>query len=424
MMQFTKATVHQARLRLALIGPAGSGKTYSALGVATHLGQRIAVIDTERGSASKYAGLFAFDVLELTSFAPQTYVQAIQTADAAGYDVLVIDSLSHAWMGKDGALEMVDRAGKRSPSGNSFAAWRDVTPHHNAMVDAILACRAHVIATLRAKTEYVQDKDAHGKTVIRKIGLAPVQRDGLEYEFDVVGDLDQDHTLVVTKSRCPALADTVMSKPGQPLAEALRAWLGQGEAPVVKPVPLDAAAAATVYAAERRAVPVQRCRSCGAPVIWAKTAAGKDCPYDADAQGNNSGVSHFTTCPEASDWSTGKRPAPNGQTPPPQDDDEPASVHIADDFETALDAALKAPAIRFPRNAPGMQEFIKLVELPRPAGLDLDADARKAALGGKSVNKYMTDQGWQDDPAALDRVWAVLLGKVSATEAAEVAATE
>jgi hypothetical protein len=232
---FQRATVHQARLRLALIGPAGSGKTYSALNVAQHLGSKVAVIDTERGSASKYAGLFGFDVLELTSFAPQTYVQAIQAADAAGYDVLVIDSLSHAWMGKDGALEMVDRAAKRSQSGNSFGAWRDVTPHHNAMIDAILACRAHVVATLRAKTDYVQERDEKtGRTVIRKVGLAPVQREGLDFEFDVCGDLDQEHNLVITKSRCPALADAVIPKPGKELAEQLRAWLGQGEPPVVQ----------------------------------------------------------------------------------------------------------------------------------------------------------------------------------------------
>lgn len=263
--EFTKATTHQSRLRLALIGPAGSGKTYSALNVAQHLGQRIAVIDTERGSASKYASLFGFDVLELTSFAPQTYVQAIQAADAAGYDVLVIDSLSHAWMGKDGALEMVDRAGKRSPSGNSFAAWRDVTPHHNAMVDAILACRAHVVVTLRAKTEYVQDKDSNGKTVIRKIGLAPVQRDGLEYEFDVVGDLDQDHNLVVTKSRCPALADAVMARPGKELAEQLRAWLGQGEAPPPKPASLPETAATAATAANGHASAVETAAESLAP---------------------------------------------------------------------------------------------------------------------------------------------------------------
>lgn len=229
-MAFQKATKKQAKLRLALIGPAGSGKTYTALTVATHLvpGGRIAVIDTERGSASKYADLFSFDVEELTSYHPRTYIEAMAEAQAAGYDVLIIDSLSHAWMGKDGALELVDRAAKRNPAGNSFAAWREVTPLHNQLVDAMLAAKLHIIVTLRSKMEYIQEKDDKGKTVIRKVGLQPVQRDGLEYEFDVVGDLDQDNTLVVTKTRCSALTGAVIPKPGKELASALDVWL-QGE---------------------------------------------------------------------------------------------------------------------------------------------------------------------------------------------------
>jgi hypothetical protein len=236
-MAFQKATKKQAKLRLALIGPSGAGKTYTALTLATHLspGGRIAVIDTERGSASKYADLFTFDVEDLDSCHPQRYVQAITDAQTAGYDVLIIDSLSHAWMGKDGALELVDKAAKRNPSGNSFAAWREVTPLHNALVDAMLAAKLHVIVTVRSKMEYVQEKDERGKTVIRKVGLQPVQRDGLEYEFDVVGDMDVDNTLVVTKTRCSALTGAVIHKPGKELAARLAAWL-EGE-PVATPVP-------------------------------------------------------------------------------------------------------------------------------------------------------------------------------------------
>lgn len=236
-MQFTKATKKAARLRLALIGPAGSGKTYTALMVARELGQRVAVIDTERSSASKYADLFDFDALNLDTFAPQTYVQAIEAAGKAGYDVLVIDSLTHAWSGKEGALEQVDKAQARSQSKNSFAAWRDVTPAHNAMVDAILRCPCHVITTMRVKTEYVMEKDERtGRTTPRKVGLAPVQRDGMEYEFDVVGDIDIDHQLIVTKTRCPALTDAVMKKPGKELALTLKEWL-QGEPADPPPAP-------------------------------------------------------------------------------------------------------------------------------------------------------------------------------------------
>lgn len=233
-LQFRRATKEQAKLRMALIGPAGSGKTYTALNIARNLGQRIALVDTEHGSASKYADLFEFDVLELESFHPANYIEAIHAAEQAGYEVLIIDSLSHAWMGKDGALELVDRAAKRSPSGNTFAAWRDVTPLHNQLVEAMLACKCHLIVTMRSKMEYVQDKDEHGKTVIRKVGLQPVQRDGLEYEFDVVADMDISNNLIVSKARCPQLSGAVISKPGQEVADILRAWLTTGAPPAEK----------------------------------------------------------------------------------------------------------------------------------------------------------------------------------------------
>lgn len=250
-MKFIKATKHESRLRLALIGPAGTGKTYSALAIATALvpGGKVAVIDTERGSASKYADQFAFDVAELDRHSPTDYVAAIRAAEEAGYDVVVVDSLSHAWSGKGGALELVDQAAKRARTPNTFGAWREVTPLHNEMVDAIVGSKAHIIVTMRAKTEWVQEQDERGKTRIRKVGLAPVQRDGLEYEFDVVGDLDQEHSLLVTKTRCSALANAMVLKPGKELADVLRAWL-QGApaqrapepAPEPKPEPKPAPA--------------------------------------------------------------------------------------------------------------------------------------------------------------------------------------
>ncbi len=151
-MVFKKATKKDSKLRLGLMGPAGSGKTYTALAVAKHFGGRVAVIDSEHGSASKYADLFDFDVLELASFSPNDYTNAIKAAE--GYDVLIIDSLSHAWSGKNGALELVDKAAARSKSGNSFAAWREVTPLHNQMVEAIMEAKLHLIATLRSNGLY------------------------------------------------------------------------------------------------------------------------------------------------------------------------------------------------------------------------------------------------------------------------------
>lgn len=242
-VQFTKAIKEKSRLRMALIGPSGSGKTYTALRVGAQLknGGRVAVIDTERGSASKYADLFDFDVLELETFSPVTYVEAIKAAESAGYSVLVIDSLSHAWSGKEGALEQVDRVTARSQSRNSYAAWRDVTPMHNALIDAMIQSRCHIIATMRTKTDYVLEKDERtGKTAPRKIGLAPVQRDGMEYEFDVVGDLDIDNNFIVSKTRCPALHGQVINKPGEDLATLLNTWLTDGAEPAPRPVKQEA----------------------------------------------------------------------------------------------------------------------------------------------------------------------------------------
>jgi hypothetical protein len=228
MSGFKKATKQQAKLRLALIGISGSGKTYTALQIATNLSEKVALIDTERGSASKYADEFSFDAMDLTSYHPQTYIDAIHDAEAAGYEVLIIDSLSHAWMGKDGALEQVDKVAKRTQSTNTFAAWREVTPLHNALVEAIVGARLHVIVTMRAKTEYVMETNEKGKQVPRKIGLAPVQRDGLEYEFDVVGDMDNDNNLIVSKTRCKPLRGGVFHQPGADVAAILKEWLTDG----------------------------------------------------------------------------------------------------------------------------------------------------------------------------------------------------
>lgn len=225
---FKRATKSQAKLRMALMGPSGSGKTYTALSVAQALG-RVAVIDTEHGSASKYGDRFTFDVLELTEYHPQQYIDAIRAAgDAGDYDVLVIDSLSHAWNGSGGVLEIVDRAAKRTDAKNTFAAWRDATPLHNALVEALLSAPLHLLVTMRSKTEYVLERDERGKMTPRKIGLAPVQREGMEYEFDVVAEMDMQNTLMVSKTRIPRLTGKVIPQPGQALGETLKAWLLDG----------------------------------------------------------------------------------------------------------------------------------------------------------------------------------------------------
>lgn len=230
---FQRATKAKAKLRLAVIGPSGSGKTWSSLAIATRLaelsGGRVAVIDTERGSASLYSDRFDFDVLELSTFSPQQYMDAIQAADDAGYAVILIDSLSHAWAGPGGVLEFVDNTAKRQQAGNSFSAWRDGTKLQNQLVDAMLGSRAHLIVTMRSKQEYVQEKDDRGRTQIRKVGMQPVQRDGLDYEFTVTADMDTDHNFVIGKTRISSLTDRVVVKPDGKIADELHTWLESGE---------------------------------------------------------------------------------------------------------------------------------------------------------------------------------------------------
>lgn len=232
-MAFQKATKKQAKGRMAIDGPSGSGKTFTALRIARALSPagKIAVIDTERGSASKYADLFSFDVCEIVDdFHPKHYIEAMKDAEAAGYEVIVIDSLSHAWEGAGGVLELTDKAAARSKTGNSYTAWRETTPIHNQLINAMLQSKCHVIATMRSKTEYVLQEDDRGKKVPKKIGMAPVQRQGMEYEFDVVVDMDLEHRGIVAKTRCHALKDGVFMEPGEnDLGKTFADWLNAGD---------------------------------------------------------------------------------------------------------------------------------------------------------------------------------------------------
>jgi hypothetical protein len=234
-MSFRKAERKRSKLRLAIDGPSGSGKTYSALLIAQGLAPegRIAFIDTERGSGELYSGLASYDVATLTPpFTPQRYIDLIRDAEQADYDVLIIDSLSHAWTGDGGVLDMHDKATAASRSGNSFAGWREVTPQHNALVDAIIGAGLHVIVTMRTKTAYDLVDDGHGKKKPIKIGLAPVQRDGMEYEFTAVLDLSVDgHIATAAKDRT-SLFDGKHWIPTAETGETLRNWLESGSDPI------------------------------------------------------------------------------------------------------------------------------------------------------------------------------------------------
>lgn len=221
---FQKAIKHETRGRIALVGPAGSGKTWTALTIAGLLGSKIAVVDTEKGSAEKYADTFNFNHLQLDSFSPKTFMEAIAGAEAEGHDVFICDSLSHFWMGKEGALEFVDLAAKRWKDG--MGGWKEFSPIERQMVDAMTGSKMHVIVTMRTKTEYVEDVNpSTGKKIRKKIGLMPVQRQGLEYEFDLVSYMDDENNFITDKTRCSFYTGKVIPKPKAADFQPFKDWL-------------------------------------------------------------------------------------------------------------------------------------------------------------------------------------------------------
>lgn len=231
--EIKKATKTQARLRMAIHGPSGCGKTYTTLRISTSLCKRVCLIDTECGSASKYADKFDFDVIELTDdYNPERLVEMLKYIAGQGYDGIVVDSMTHFWNGSGGFLELVDNEVKRMKAkGNkpdSFAAWKAIDPVYKRMVHAMHTSPSHVMVTLRAKTEYAKVEGDNGKTKIQKIGLAPEMRDNFQYEMDVEGMLDLEHNLAIGKTRCEALDGMVFTKAGEDVAGILRGWLSSG----------------------------------------------------------------------------------------------------------------------------------------------------------------------------------------------------
>ncbi len=225
-LEFRKAERKQAKLRVGLVAPSGFGKTYSALRIAKGLGGKVAILDTENGSADLYAGDFDYDVLQMNApYQAAKYILAIEAAEEAGYDTLIIDSLTHAWTGEGG---MLDKQGAiADKTGNSWAAWRQVTPDHNRLVEKILQSKLHIIVTIRAKTDWVVDA---GKPT--KIGLAPQFRDGIEYEFTCVFDLDKSHNGHASKDRTSMYDGSVIPMT-EKVGEELLEWLG-GSKPSVE----------------------------------------------------------------------------------------------------------------------------------------------------------------------------------------------
>jgi energy-coupling factor transporter ATP-binding protein EcfA2 len=212
--------------RLMLVGPSGSGKTRSGLTIATSLAETepggILVIDTESESATTYADDFEFEHLPWRApFDPRDLAATLVAIDRQEFAVVMIDSMTHFWRKEGGTLQIAD---------GKFGGWKVARPAQEQMVEAMLACKAHVIGCVRAKTTYVQEQEANGKYSVRKLGMEAQQDDTLEYEMNLVGDIDLDHKITVTKSRTTVLPTGRVFQSGgaELLAETYRDWLAGG----------------------------------------------------------------------------------------------------------------------------------------------------------------------------------------------------
>ena len=205
-MELKKASRKKVKLRLGMSGASGFGKTYSALLLAygmTNDWSKIAVIDTENGSAELYSNLGEYNVLNLSApFAPEKYIEAITTCENAGIEVIIIDSISHEWEGKGGCLDI------HAELGGQFAHWAKVTPRHNAFMQSILQSKCHVITTVRRKQDYDMVKNEKGRVEPVKVGLKEVTRDGFEYELTVNFEiLNEKHLVKASKDRTSMFAN-------------------------------------------------------------------------------------------------------------------------------------------------------------------------------------------------------------------------
>lgn len=224
-MQIRKAERRKAKLRLALCGVSGSGKTYSALKIAKGMSGKTVVIDTENGSADLYCQLHDYDVLTLNApFTIERYIEAIKMCEKAGYDIIIIDSYSHAWAGPGGILD--EKNGVRNK--NDFAAWATVMPKHERLIQKIIQSNAHIIACMRSKAKYEIVMNNNNKMTPVKIGLAPIQREGTDHEFTIVLDIDKDtHMYYASKDRT-GIFEGKNEIVNESVGERLIEWLEEG----------------------------------------------------------------------------------------------------------------------------------------------------------------------------------------------------
>ncbi|MEX2444470.1 MAG: ATP-binding protein [Alkalispirochaeta sp.] len=226
MSMFQKATKTKSKLRLALFGPSGAGKTYTALSLAQGIGGPIAVIDTEYGSAAKYADRFEFDAANANDPSIDEIIDVIN--EARDYNVLIVDSLTHPWQE---LLAEIDQLAKTKYKGNTWSAWSDGTPKQKRLIRTILGFPGHFIATMRSKTEWTTTEGKNGSKTPQRVGLAPEQGKGIEYEFDMLMEISSEHVVQVIKDRTGKFQDKLIDKPGAKFGGEIASWLNEGAEP-------------------------------------------------------------------------------------------------------------------------------------------------------------------------------------------------
>lgn len=237
-IQFHRAERRRSKLRIGISGPSGSGKTYSSLllayGITKDWG-KVYVIDTEQGSADLYSGLGQYNVASLAApFTPERYIEYIKACEAAGAEVIIIDSVTHEWDGKGGLLESNELIAQSKFKGNTWSAWSQTTPRHQRFIDAITSSTCHIITTARSKTDTIQTDDKK----IKKVGLKEIQREGFEYELTINFSIDRErHYATASKDRTGLFIDrdpfVICSEAGEELSR----WNDAGAAPIPSPAP-------------------------------------------------------------------------------------------------------------------------------------------------------------------------------------------
>ena len=199
-MKLQKAQKEQVKLRVGISGASGFGKSFSALLLAygiTNDWNKIAVIDTENGSANLYSELGNYNTVNLLPpYSPERYIEAIELCEKSNIEVIILDSITHEWSGKGGCLQLHEQLGGR------FQDWGKVSPRHQAFIDKILQSKSHIITTVRRKVDYSMDKDQNGRTKVTKHGTKEITREGFEYELTVNFEIINDnHLTLASKDR-------------------------------------------------------------------------------------------------------------------------------------------------------------------------------------------------------------------------------